>query len=205
MSLSPRMHLEPLKHDESAPSRGQSSPPTLHPIEGSALHALGWAALIGALEARARTPMGRGLCAALLPGVDVRDIAVRLARVEEARLLSRLDKEVPLADALDVRPALGRAARDGALEPAELLQIARLQPARAASCLVRPIARRSTSRGPRRSPICRRSPTSWSARSTRAASCSMARARCCPSCARDPAGCTDRSRPASTRCSRSRS
>src|SRR5207302_241821 len=50
----------------------------------------------------------------------------RLALVEEARALRRLDREVPLADALDLRPALGRAAREGTLEPHELLAVARL-------------------------------------------------------------------------------
>jgi len=105
----------------------------LGPIDGKALEALGWPVLVDALASRARTPMGRALCLALAPGVDAREAAVRLARVEEARLLRRLDREVPLADALDVRAALGRAAREGTLEPAELLQIARLIRAAAAA------------------------------------------------------------------------
>jgi DNA mismatch repair protein MutS2 len=104
--------------------RPDSAP--LHPIDANALHALGWPQLIAALEARARTPMGRERCASLLPGADAAEMSLRLARVEEARLLKRLDKEVPLADALEVRPALARAAKEGALEPGELLQIARL-------------------------------------------------------------------------------
>src|SRR5205085_6205754 len=55
------------------------------------------------------------------------DVArLRLQLVEEARVLRRHERELPLADALDVRPSLGRAAREGTLEPGELLQVARL-------------------------------------------------------------------------------
>src|SRR5256886_2485645 len=70
--------------------------------------------------------MGKERCRSLVPGDSEEEAARRLARVEEARELRRLDREVPLADALDVRPALGRAAREGTLEPHELLAIARL-------------------------------------------------------------------------------
>src|SRR5205807_3518599 len=69
---------------------------------------------------------GRELCAALLPQDDPERGRGRLALVEEARGLRRLDREVPLADALDLRPALGRAAREGTLEPHELLAVAQL-------------------------------------------------------------------------------
>src|SRR4051812_46929476 len=92
-------------------------------VNDKALRELGWPTLCAELAARARTPMGRELCLALLPGDEAEQ---RLARVEEARLLKRFDKELPLSDALDVRGALGRAAREGTLEPVELLQIARL-------------------------------------------------------------------------------
>ena len=95
-------------------------------VNDKTLAELGWATLCAALAARARTPMGRELCLALVPGDDPRVAGERLQRVEEARVLRRLDKEVPLSDALDARPALGRAARGGTLEPFELLQIARL-------------------------------------------------------------------------------
>src|SRR5207248_8470719 len=62
----------------------------------------------------------------LLPHSDP-DVARRqLQLVEEARLLRRHERELPLADASDVRPSLGRAAREGTLEPAELMQVARL-------------------------------------------------------------------------------
>jgi DNA mismatch repair protein MutS2 len=87
---------------------------------------LGWEKLCRELAARARTPMGRERCLVLAPGDEESAARQRLARVEEARTLRRLDKEVPLADALDLRPALGRAAREGTLEPQELVQIARL-------------------------------------------------------------------------------
>src|SRR5438067_9422056 len=70
--------------------------------------------------------MGKERCRSLVPGDSEEEAARRLARVEEARELRRLDREVPLADALDMRPALGRAAREGTLEPQELLAIARL-------------------------------------------------------------------------------
>src|SRR2546423_2980840 len=70
--------------------------------------------------------MGKERCRSLVPGDSEEEAARRLARVEEARELRRLDRELPLADALDVRPALGRAAREGTLEPHELLAIARL-------------------------------------------------------------------------------
>ena len=94
-------------------------------IPSKSLAELGWPELCAGLSQRARTPMGRALCLALLPGDDAAEARARLARVEEARLLFRLEKEVPLDGALDVRLALGRAARDGALEPAELIAVSR--------------------------------------------------------------------------------
>src|SRR5437764_14585308 len=95
-------------------------------VNEKALSELGWPTLTAELARRARTPMGRELCAALLPGDDPERARARLALVEEARALRRLDREVPLADALDLRPALGRAAREGTLEPQELVAVARL-------------------------------------------------------------------------------
>ncbi len=95
-------------------------------VNDKTLHELGWASLCGELAQRARTPMGKELCRALLPGDDQAVAATRLARVEEARLLKRFDRELPVADAVDVRGPLGRAAREGTLEPQELLQIAKL-------------------------------------------------------------------------------
>src|SRR5438128_10603992 len=98
----------------------------LGPVNEKALQELGWPQLCAELSRRARTPMGRDRCAALLPGDDPEAARARLARVEEARVLRQFERELPLADAVDVRPALGRAAREGTLEPAELLQVARL-------------------------------------------------------------------------------
>jgi DNA mismatch repair protein MutS2 len=95
-------------------------------INDKTLLELGWAKLCGELAQRARTPMGKDLCRLLLPGDDEALAATRLARVEEARLLKRFDKELPVAEAVDVRSPLGRAARDGTLEPQELLQVAKL-------------------------------------------------------------------------------
>jgi DNA mismatch repair protein MutS2 len=95
-------------------------------VNEKALSELGWPKLCGELAARARTPMGRERCLSLLPGDDADVARTRLARVEEARLLKRFERELPLADAVDVRASVGRAARDGTLEPAELLQVARL-------------------------------------------------------------------------------
>ena len=95
-------------------------------VNEKTLAELGWSALTSELARRARTPMGRDACAALAPGSDPDESRRRLALVEEARALRRLDREVPLADALDLRPALGRAAREGTLEPLELLDVARL-------------------------------------------------------------------------------
>ena len=95
-------------------------------VNDKALANLGWSSLCSELAHRARTPMGKERCRSLVPGDSEEEAARRLARVEEARELRRLDREVPLADALDVRPALGRAAREGTLEPHELLAIARL-------------------------------------------------------------------------------
>ena len=94
-------------------------------IPQKTLHELGWPELCSGLAARARTPMGKARCLALLPGDDAVETRARLDRVEEGRLLHRLDKEVPLAEALDVTAPLGRAAREGTLEPLELLQVAR--------------------------------------------------------------------------------
>src|SRR2546425_2190887 len=98
----------------------------LRAVDEKALSELGWAALCAELSRRARTPMGRERCAALRPAEEAEAPPRRLALVEEARALRRLDREVPLADALDLRPALGRAAREGTLEPQELLAVARL-------------------------------------------------------------------------------
>ena len=95
-------------------------------VNDKTLHELGWAALCGELAQRARTPMGKELCRALVPGDDEAIAALRLQRVEEARLLKRFDKELPVAEAVDVRSPLGRAARGGTLEAQELRQIARL-------------------------------------------------------------------------------
>jgi DNA mismatch repair protein MutS2 len=95
-------------------------------VNEKALSELGWPALRAELARRARTPMGRERCAALVPGAAPAETRERLALVEEARALRRLEREVPLADALDLRPALGRAAREGTLEPQELLAVARL-------------------------------------------------------------------------------
>ena len=95
-------------------------------VNEKALHELGWGQLCSELAGRARTPMGRGRCEALLPGQDEDAARQRLLLVEEARLLHRHERELPLADAVDVRPSLGRAEREGTLEPLELLQVARL-------------------------------------------------------------------------------
>jgi len=95
-------------------------------VNDKALSELGWPELRGELARRARTPMGRGRCDALAPATDGEEARTRLALIEESRALRRLDREVPLADALDLRPALGRAAREGMLEPQELLAVARL-------------------------------------------------------------------------------
>jgi len=95
-------------------------------INDKALHDLGWGQLCVELAARARTPMGRDRCNSLLPGGDPDATRRHLGLVEEARLLHRHERELPLADAVDVRPSLGRAAREGTLEPQELMQVARL-------------------------------------------------------------------------------
>src|SRR6266850_1825622 len=93
-------------------------------VNEKALHELGWPRLCAELGARARTPMGRDRCVSLLPGDDPDAARRHLGLVEEARLLHRHERELPLADAVDVRPSLGRAAREGTLEPPELLPLA---------------------------------------------------------------------------------
>jgi DNA mismatch repair protein MutS2 len=95
-------------------------------VNDKALQDLGWGQLCAELAARARTPMGRDRCTSLLPGSDPDATRRHLGLVEEARLLHRHERELPLADAVDVRPSLGRAAREGTLEPQELMQVARL-------------------------------------------------------------------------------
>src|SRR3989475_5081262 len=95
-------------------------------VNDKALHDLGWGQLCAELAARARTPMGRDRCSSLLPHSDPDAARQQLALVEEARLRRGHERALPLADAVDVRPSLGRAAREGTLEPPELLQIARL-------------------------------------------------------------------------------
>src|SRR5438105_1354460 len=95
-------------------------------INEKALQELGWPRLCAELASRSRTPMGRERAQSLLPHSNPDLARARLARVEEARVLRKHERELPLADAVDVRPSLGRAAREGTLEPAELLQVARL-------------------------------------------------------------------------------
>src|SRR5439155_14278488 len=95
-------------------------------INEKALQELGWTQLCAELAARSRTPMGRERAQSLLPHSDPDAARQQLALVEEARVLRKHERELPLADAVDVRPSLGRAAREGTLEPAELLQVARL-------------------------------------------------------------------------------
>ncbi len=95
-------------------------------VNDKALAALGWATLCAELARLSRTPMGRARCLALLPGDDAALAERRLLQIEEARGLHRREREVPLSDALDVRPAVGRASREGTLEPEALLQVARL-------------------------------------------------------------------------------
>src|SRR5438445_5254858 len=95
-------------------------------VNEKALRELGWGRICGELEARARTPMGRERSRSRMPYDDPDAARRQLQLVEEARLLRRHERELPLADATDVRPALGRAAREGTLEPLELLQVARL-------------------------------------------------------------------------------
>src|SRR5260370_35434558 len=97
----------------------------LEPVNEKALRELGWPTLCAELSTRARTPMGRELCAALSPGDSPDAARARLSRIEEARLLARLERQLPLADAVDVRPSLGRAHRDGTLEHPELWQVER--------------------------------------------------------------------------------
>jgi DNA mismatch repair protein MutS2 len=70
--------------------------------------------------------MGRERARALLPHENPETARGQLLLVEEARLLHKHERELPLADAVDVRASLGRAAREGTLEPGELLQVARL-------------------------------------------------------------------------------
>src|SRR3989442_1856985 len=70
--------------------------------------------------------MGRERSRSRMPYEDPDAARRQLRLVEEARLLRRHERELPLADAADVRPSLGRAAREGTLEPAELMQVARL-------------------------------------------------------------------------------
>ncbi|MBS2020946.1 MAG: Smr/MutS family protein [Deltaproteobacteria bacterium] len=99
---------------------------TLEPIVPKTLSALGWNELIGHLSQRARTPLGREQCQALVPEVEPGVAQARLARIEEARVLLAVEKEAPLADAPDVREALARASREGTLEAPQLLSVARL-------------------------------------------------------------------------------
>src|SRR2546421_3041212 len=95
-------------------------------VNEKALRELGWSRICGELEARARTPMGRERSRSRMPYEDPEAARRQLRLVEEARLLRRHERELPLADAADVRPSLGRAAREGTLEGAELMQVARL-------------------------------------------------------------------------------
>jgi DNA mismatch repair protein MutS2 len=95
-------------------------------VNEKALRELGWPRLCAELASRARTPMGRERCLALLPLDDAAVAQRRLQLVEESRILRQHERELPLSDAVDVRPALGRAAREGTLEPLDLLQVARL-------------------------------------------------------------------------------
>ncbi len=85
---------------------------------------LGFPEIRRALNARARTAMGRENALALAFLEDVDAVRAHLRRIEEARRLIEERAPLPLDGLGDIRPALERAGKGGSLEPKDLVQIA---------------------------------------------------------------------------------
>lgn len=95
-------------------------------VPAKTLLELGWPSLVAALVGEARTPVGIELARAL-PFQPDRDAVLRqLSRVGECRKLAQQSLEVPVGGTPDVRTFIGRAGREGVLEPIGLLECARL-------------------------------------------------------------------------------
>jgi DNA mismatch repair protein MutS2 len=95
-------------------------------MDDRTLAELGWPELTGALAERCRLPAGRRRAAALPFLPSPAEVGEALARVEEARRLAEARAALPLAGAGGAEEHLGRAAREGALEPAALRECAGL-------------------------------------------------------------------------------
>lgn len=87
---------------------------------------LGWPRLLDALAKEARTAVGRELALALPFLAERTALEQHLGRVAETRRLANHALEIPVAGTPDVRAPLARAAREGVLEPSELLSCAGL-------------------------------------------------------------------------------
>lgn len=88
--------------------------------------ALGWPALLEALAAQTRTPLGRERALALPFHAHADGARLHLLRVAEARALAHQGVELPLSDVPDVRAHLERAAREGVLDSFALRACAQL-------------------------------------------------------------------------------
>jgi len=88
---------------------------------GTVLDDLGWPQMLEALAGLTATERG-GERAARLPFLDDRaDVEDSLARIEEARTLTREGEPLPLSAVADVGAALGRADKGGSLAPETIL------------------------------------------------------------------------------------
>lgn len=95
-------------------------------VTDEARQALGWPALLEAVAAQTRTPVGRERALALPFHDEADDARLHLLRVTEARALAHQGLELPLSEVPDVRAHLERAAREGVLDSFALRACARL-------------------------------------------------------------------------------
>src|SRR5262249_40614105 len=86
---------------------------------------LGFSEVTGALAARCRTEVGRGRAASLEFLASADEVRQSLRKIEEARALAD-GSPMPLDPLPDVRPAVRRAGKGAALQPAELIQISQV-------------------------------------------------------------------------------
>src|SRR5687768_9897028 len=95
-----------------------------HLIDGQTLADLGWPDLTQRLAALARTPLGQAAAASLEPLDDPAAARERIALVGEVRGLAAAGDPLPLAGIGDLREALARARRGGALDADGLILVA---------------------------------------------------------------------------------
>src|SRR5436190_23814180 len=87
------------------------------------LESLGWPALVEHLAGRCHTARGSARALALPLFDDVAAAQRRAAEIAEARLLYQLEEPMPFGGLHDIELLLGRAAKGGDLEGAQLMAV----------------------------------------------------------------------------------